>query len=164
MAPMDHPSVRDFPAHLGRWLEQWQATSSFVDLCQVDGADKARLVGRLRRDIERLATILRRDSEPVDDTHASLPQSHPRRPAHLHLASIHGTYVPPGELREGGHRHDNDHAHIQDIVAAPTQQELTSELPSFIPSTLYDAPHHLPMHSMERLMDIQFRLLREEIL
>lgn len=131
-------------------------------------ADKTRLVGKLHRDIERLATILYRDTRPTANTTTTattnLPQTHPRRVAHIHLASIHGTFVPPGELRESGPRHDNDHANILDIAVAPTQQELMSDLPSFIPSTLYDAPHHLPMQSMDRLMDIQFRLLREEIL
>jgi hypothetical protein len=83
-------------------------------------------------------------------------QENALQPSEAQLSIIHRVYQAPGG------RHDNDNASIVAISIAPTQEELASTLSSFVPSTLHDAPHHLPMHSMERLMDIQFRLLREE--
>ena len=83
-------------------------------------------------------------------------QQNALQPSETQLSIIRRVYEAPGG------RHDNDHASIAAIAIAPTQQELGSTLSSFVPSTLHDAPHHLPMQSMERLLDIQFRLLREE--
>lgn len=73
-------------------------------------------------------------------------------------------FEPPGEIREGGPRHDNDHAHIQDIRILPTHEELLSPLPPFIPANLAAAPHHLPSGTMNRQLDTVFRLLREDFL
>ncbi|KAI6021428.1 hypothetical protein BKA83DRAFT_166314 [Pisolithus microcarpus] len=46
---------------------------------------------------------------------------------------------------------------------APTHEELMCPIEPFLPATLYDAPHPASAESMERLLDIQFRLLREEL-
>ena len=73
-------------------------------------------------------------------------------------------YSGPGELREEGPRHDNDFVNIQDIKVAPTDNELLCRLRPFLPANIPNAPHPLPANSMSRLMDIQFRLLREELL
>jgi hypothetical protein len=56
-----------------------------------------------------------------------------------------------------------DFVDIASIRVAPTSQELSCRLEGFLPANLYDAPHPLPAGSMERLLDIQFRLLREEL-
>ena len=69
----------------------------------------------------------------------------------------------PGAHCSKGPRHDNDAAEIQSIRIAPTYQELICKSEPFLPANFYDAPHHLPQESMERLLDIQFRLLREEL-
>ena len=75
------------------------------------------------------------------------------------------TYDPPGTLRGGGEpRHDNDFTDIRDIRIAPTNEELLCPLPPYLPVFLPTAPHHLPESSMERHLDIQFRLLREELM
>lgn len=152
------------PVHLDRWLRQWQANSLFLDLCHVEGSDKIRLVTKLRKDIERLATILGRGDRQPRNPDSGSPKERIRPTPQLQLVTIYNSYVPPGHLKDGGPRHDNDHTNIIDISIAPTQQELMSDLMPFIPCTVHDAPHHLPMNSMERLMDIQFRLLREELL
>jgi hypothetical protein len=34
----------------------------------------------------------------------------------------------------------------------------------YLPVNIPDGPHHLPADSMERLLDIQFRLFREEMM
>lgn len=79
------------------------------------------------------------------------------------LAALHTTYVAPGELREEGPRHDNDYVDIEGIRIAPTHEELVCRLPPFLPANIYGAPHPLPSESPERLLDTQFRLLREEL-
>jgi hypothetical protein len=75
------------------------------------------------------------------------------------------SYDPPGTLRDGGlPRHDNDFTDICDIRIAPTREELFCALPPYLPVFLPMAPHHLPESSIERHLDIQFRLLREEMM
>ncbi|THU97835.1 P-loop containing nucleoside triphosphate hydrolase protein [Dendrothele bispora CBS 962.96] len=73
------------------------------------------------------------------------------------IATLNMIYEPVGG------RHDNDLADINDMRIAPTSGELLSES-SFTPANIYGAPHHLPVGTMERLLDIQFRLLREELI
>ncbi|KAG8980424.1 hypothetical protein FRC05_006056 [Tulasnella sp. 425] len=73
-------------------------------------------------------------------------------------------YQPPGELREGGPQHENDHTSIKDIRVVPPHSELVSTAETYLPGNIRKAPHHLPSESMERLLDIQFRLLREELI
>jgi hypothetical protein len=93
-------------------------------------------------------------------------------------STLHSTYEGPGQ-----NRHDNDFKSIRNIAIVPTQQELQaekvlassrfkcgSELMMFfitvaqlyLPVNISDGPHHLPLDSMQRLLDVQFRLLREE--
>lgn len=79
------------------------------------------------------------------------------------LAALHSTYQGPGALREGGPRHDNDFKNISDIRVAPTHDKLMCRIPPFLPVNFFGAPHPAPMESIERLLDIQFRLLREEL-
>jgi hypothetical protein len=75
------------------------------------------------------------------------------------------TYEPPGTLRDGGTpRHDNDSSDIHGIRIAPTHEELLCPLQPYLPVFLPGAPHHLPENSMQRHLDIQFRLLREEMM
>ena len=72
-------------------------------------------------------------------------------------------YQGPGTTRSAGPRYDNDHIYIHDISIIPTCEELlSSELPA-LPGNFFEAPHHLIESSMDRLLDIQFRLLREEL-
>jgi hypothetical protein len=73
------------------------------------------------------------------------------------------TYEPPGTLRDGGARHNNDFTDIRDIRISPTHEELLCPLLPYLPVFLPTAPHHLPEGSMERHLDILFRLLREEL-
>ncbi|KAH9887903.1 hypothetical protein C8Q73DRAFT_808008 [Cubamyces lactineus] len=74
------------------------------------------------------------------------------------------TYVPPGLLRPEGPRHDNDFVNIADIKIAPTHQELLCAVQPYLPVCRSDAPHHLQMDSIQRHLDIQFRLLREDLI
>jgi hypothetical protein len=80
------------------------------------------------------------------------------------ISRLAHTYDPPGTLRDGGSRHDNDSTDIQDIRIAPTHEELLCPVAPYLPAFLPMAPHHLPENSMQRHLDIQFRLLREEMM
>lgn len=80
------------------------------------------------------------------------------------LAALENAYEGPGPLRQGGPRHDNDFVEIADIRIAPTHDELTCRIPPFLPANFYGAPHPFLPESTERLLDIQFRLLREELM
>ncbi|KDQ21659.1 hypothetical protein BOTBODRAFT_50246 [Botryobasidium botryosum FD-172 SS1] len=79
------------------------------------------------------------------------------------LEELRHDYVGPGEHRPEGPRHDNDFVDIRAIQIIPTQEELLCDLPRFIPANIPGAPHPFPPDSMHRLLDVQFRLLREEM-
>ncbi|KAG8957841.1 hypothetical protein FRC03_009761 [Tulasnella sp. 419] len=83
------------------------------------------------------------------------------------LNSLQYTYDGPGAEHRlnpaDGIRHDNDRVNISDIRIAPTYDEMLSTAPNYLPANVPGARHHLPSDSMERVLDIQFRLLREEL-
>jgi hypothetical protein len=65
----------------------------------------------------------------------------------------------PGVLSRFGPRHDNDHALISNIQILPTISEiLNDERPDFLPTRAHK--HH--QSGILRLLDSQFRLLRED--
>ena len=66
----------------------------------------------------------------------------------------------PGNLSLKGPRHDNDHASIERISILPTTGELKADRPEFLPIKYKDSPHHET--GIQRLLDSQFRLLRED--
>jgi hypothetical protein len=66
----------------------------------------------------------------------------------------------PGELSVKGARHDNDHALIEEISILPTTEEIKSDRAEFLPLKDKAASHH--QHGIYRLLDSQFRLLRED--
>ncbi|TPX64463.1 hypothetical protein SpCBS45565_g05835 [Spizellomyces sp. 'palustris'] len=67
----------------------------------------------------------------------------------------------PGELRPGGPRHDNDFSDFRKICILPTSGEILAEDTPYLPKP--DVEHHLP-EGVDRYLDIQFRLLREDVL
>ncbi|CAH1761849.1 12644_t:CDS:10 [Entrophospora sp. SA101] len=73
------------------------------------------------------------------------------------------TYDPPGDLSNDGPRHNNDHSDITKISIIPTKEEILCNREPFLPEVIQDAQHWLP-HGPERLLDIRFRLLREDML
>ncbi|KAG0328818.1 hypothetical protein BG000_000301, partial [Podila horticola] len=80
------------------------------------------------------------------------------------LVSLNLNFDPPGLESGNGPRHDNDHAQIKDTQIVPTQAELMSERPPFLPSNdVPGAPHHLPP-GWSRLLDTHFRLNREDMI
>ena len=69
----------------------------------------------------------------------------------------------PGDERREGPRHDNDFVEIAQIQIAPTNGELVCRIPPYLPYNVPNAPHTYAADSIQRLLDIQFRLLREEL-
>ncbi|TFY82035.1 hypothetical protein EWM64_g1975 [Hericium alpestre] len=169
----NHPQILALTEDLNEWFTCWSSAVSvtppaFKDPITSSLANVRELtINQIRQDIDRLVTIVRRESGVAERQ---------RRPAirsgmttmqqHQALVTrLHQTYDPPGVLRDGGQpRHNNDHMHISDIRIVPTHEELMCPLPPYLPKNLPDAPHHQPEHSMERHLDIQFRLLREDFI
>ncbi|CAJ0754579.1 17256_t:CDS:2, partial [Entrophospora sp. SA101] len=75
-------------------------------------------------------------------------------------------YDPPGNLSELGPRHDNDFEDFTKILIAPTKDEILCVREPFIPT--FNIPGSLELYwtqnNAERLLDSQFRLLREDML
>lgn len=78
------------------------------------------------------------------------------------LTALKSAYDPPGELRTTGPRFDNDRVSIKDITILPSHAELLSAFAPFLPANIPSSPHHLIAGTMERQLDIIFRLLRED--
>lgn len=159
------PLVLDLSKWLDLWIEGISASpptfrDSLTDtpaqtrqqICQHFRARTDQLVAI----VEREHTKAKRDARPKIDVTAGFSLEGT-------LAALHNSYVGPGEVRDEGPRHDNDHVDISEIRLAPTHEELICRIPPFLPANIYGAPHPLPPDSMERLLDVQFRLLREEL-
>jgi hypothetical protein len=172
-AIQNHPELRDFVEDLFRWYSRWATAikaspPAFADsiamsspeICNLTLAELEKDVGRLRLIADREyghAERMRRPVAHVAVTADQMQQALTSRLSH--------TYEPPGTLRDGGTpRHDNDFTDIRDIRIAPTHGELLCPLPPYLPVFLPAAPHHLPENSVQRHLDIQFRLLREEMM
>lgn len=115
--------------------------------------------------IQGLLHQVQREQERIKARPVSRPPNNSTRssPEEAFLAQIAATpYDKPGSLRQGGARHDNDEDDFQSIVIAPTNQELQCGLPPALPINHPAAPHHLPLDSMQRHLDVHFRLYREE--
>jgi hypothetical protein len=172
-AIQNHPELRDFVEDLFQWFSRWaiavraspptfsdSIVESSPEIRNLTLAELEKEVGRLRLIADReygYAERMRRPVAHVAVTADQMQQALTSRLSH--------TYEPPGTLRDGGTpRHDNDSTDIHDIRIAPTHEELICPLPPYLPVFLPAAPHHLPENSMQRHLDIQFRLLREEMM
>ncbi|KAG9309779.1 hypothetical protein JVU11DRAFT_10153 [Chiua virens] len=166
-----YPRLATLVANLRVWFDQWTTgicssppifDNPFQSI-QVPVRDL--LMGTLREKVNRLESIVNREREkevrPSSRRNAlSVPNGTSNEGV---IATLHSNYDPPGELRLDGPRHDNDFVDIQEIRIAPTHQELMCQTQPFLPASLFDAPHPAPADSMQRLLDGQFRLLREEL-
>jgi hypothetical protein len=122
-------------------------------------------LSQLRDEVLRLRSIVRRESGVADEQRRPFqsPTVTAAQKAQALLARLKQTYDPPGDLRNGGPRHDNDFAEISRIRIAPTHEELICPLDPFLPHFIPNVPHHLAAGTVEKHVDIQFRLLREEL-
>jgi hypothetical protein len=164
----EHASLSSLIENLVQWFTAWR-TGDFED-GWVYGTEHSKQVeiDGLERLLQRLSTIVQREAASISrktGTKESLsmsPEAIHRREAAL-LGPLAIRYDPAGHLREEGPRHDNDFEDIQSISIPPTQGEMLCSVIPFLPINIPEAPHHLDVDSMERLLDIQFRLLREEL-
>jgi hypothetical protein len=77
------------------------------------------------------------------------------------------TEPPPGELRELGARHDNDKVDFRAIRVLPTADEVMCRIAPYLPLQDASAPHlasPFVAGAVDRHLDVQFRLLREDML
>ncbi|KAF5352576.1 hypothetical protein D9756_006113 [Leucocoprinus leucothites] len=167
-----HSEVPMFIQQFAEWFSIWASDVSavparFEDTITSAAENQRKLtLGHISEEINRLLAIVEREcggvlrlqKGPVKSTVTRAQRTQAR------AAQLAQTYEPPGELRTDGPRHDNDFEAIEQIRIAPTHSELFSPVAPYMPVFSPDAPHHLPLGSMERHLDIQFRLLREELI
>ena len=163
------PLVRNLHGWVQTWIEGISATPPAFDdpFKTTTIAARDHITSHLTSKVDRLMAIVDREQTKIDrslqhDGSAMTLSPHMRSNEGI-IAALHTSYDGPGADRRDGPRHDNDHLDIDHIRIAPTHEELTSRILPFLPANLYDAPHPLPSDSMARLLDIQFRLLREEL-
>jgi hypothetical protein len=168
----EHSSLPLLVDNLFRWFNSWKI-GRFIDGWVPENSHAKNItIDRLQFQITRLAGMVRREvvSIPRKDE-----KTHNDGHLHLHHEGYHqpqATLIGPREIRsdtaghnrELGPRDDNGFEDIQTLVPPPNQDEILSPAPPLPPANSRGAPHHLPAESMERLLDIQFRLLQEEIL
>ncbi|KXN82346.1 NFX1-type zinc finger-containing protein 1 [Leucoagaricus sp. SymC.cos] len=168
----DHSQVPEFIQQFAKWFEIWardvSATPSRFQgpVSSIPDTQRELTIAHISDEIDRLVAIVERESGTVLRPRNSYSKSifaHAQR-SQARMFQLAQTYEPPGELRTNGRRHDNDFESIEKIRIAPTHSELFSPVAPYMPVFSPDAPHHLPADSMERHLDIQFRLLREELI
>lgn len=98
-----------------------------------------------------------RQAPPIK-TAANILSLNPRRTPHTSNPFEHDG---PGHLSRSGPRHDNDQISIKDIKILPTTDEILCQRGPYMPSNHTYAHHRLPC-GQDRLLDVQFRLLRYE--
>lgn len=122
------------------------------------------VMGTIKETFDRLISIVEREQGKLIPSDQRERQSDRKGISQEGvIAALHTSYEGPGHRRADGPRHDNDFEDIYDIRIAPTHAELMCHVPPFLPANFYEAPHPAPPDSMQRLLDIQFRLLREEL-
>lgn len=166
----EYPQLNSLVEHLNGWLDAWaigiqSQPPTFQDPVTSDRETCRLTVRTLRETIERLLTIIGREHHATESrriVRKKVVLSEAERTQAL-LTRLEQAYDPPGHLRPEGQRHDNDFANIVQIRICPTSEELMCPVPPHLPVTVPGAPHHLPEGSMERHLDVQFRLLREDL-
>ena len=168
----NHQDLVQVVMDLTAWFDTWAADVSasparFEDPLANSPINIRKLaLSRLEDEVERLRIIVQRESQTAErlkrpSQRVALSPEQRREALYSQLTQ---TYDPPGSLRSEGSRHDNDKENVADIRIAPTHGELLSPVAPYLPVFLPEAPHHLQASSMERHLDIQFRLLREELM
>ncbi|KAH8835068.1 hypothetical protein DL96DRAFT_1808988 [Flagelloscypha sp. PMI_526] len=168
----DHPGLLTLIEHLYSLFETWRThvdavPPTFDDpFTTKDSSSRALHLRELDKCLLRLRSIARRECGVAEELRRDpAPRTRPAGASHADFLSQLGqVYIGPGSLRPEGPRHDNDFEKLADVRIAPTHEELTSPLDPYLPVFVPGAPHHLAPGSMEKHIDIQGRLLREEML
>ena len=151
------------------WFDEWaaalNATPPFDDECSGYEQDmKENVLGHIHRDKDRVLHLVRRGEVRIAKGSSSQNiQSYGDEGLIAHLQR-ELEYQGPGALREMGPRHDNDREEFESIRIAPTHLELICKDEPYLPPNFAEAPQFLEAKSVERLLDVQFRLLREELM
>ncbi|CAE7112462.1 unnamed protein product [Rhizoctonia solani] len=169
-APATNPGIRDFVEQIAQWFDEWVIALSsrppFQDECATYAEDQQEFViENLRMDKDRVLRLVRRTQTVFVKNGAQISHrlSDNAAPGLVAALERNFDFDGPGEFCESGPRHDNDHAEIELIRVAPTRDELLCEDEPYLPANFFEAPHFHDPTSVERLLDIQFRLLREEL-
>ncbi|KAJ7593996.1 hypothetical protein C8J56DRAFT_925724 [Mycena floridula] len=160
------PIVRNLKKWLNIWMEEVVLPDCDFDnpFKEVPLLNRDHLLDHLKRKIARLMKIVDREHGKMCRSQMKQRMTSLPTPSYDGLAlALSLSYEGPGDIRVKGRRHDNDFVDIDDIQIAPTQNELICEISPYLPANFHAAPHHLLPESMERLLDIQFRLSREEL-
>ncbi|KAG8751519.1 hypothetical protein FRC14_007810 [Serendipita sp. 396] len=159
----DHQTLVPLTESISSWVALWDA-GGFVNTEMNDTHAKQVMLDKLHRDLKRLLSMATRETAAI--TRRAGPDE-PALTKEVGTRSVIGAlaihYDPAGNLRPDGPRHNNDFDDISEISIAPTEEEMMCKAAPFLPGNIPGAPHHLAPESMERLLDIQFRLLREEL-
>ena len=176
-ATTTHTGIADHVSHLERWVDIWvngisSSPPSFEDPLSEEKERRQFLVRNLRDRLQRSIDIVKREKGAHEYYTSSRSQAKSlalkrviKESEHIGiLAALENDYEGPGTERPTGPRHDNDFVDIDYIRIAPTDDELRCRIPPFLPANIPNAPHPFASDSMKRLLDIQFRLLREELM
>ena len=168
-----HPKFIDLTRNIVRWHEIWaklicsSSHSQFDDpIARWDLTAKAFVIDRLRKSINSLLEAVERAEGGTTrrSREDGVTQTDPLSADRGLINTLGMTFEGPGLLKVNGPRHDNDFEDISAIKVVPTDAELRCKDDPFLPANIPGAPHHRPAESMERLLDIQFSLLREELM
>jgi len=165
-----YPQLNGLVERLTEWFDIWKtgvlsSPPTFRDPVTSDPETRRFTVQTLGETLERLRAIIGREHHATESRRIVTKKvvlSDAERTQAL-LTRLEQAYDPPGNLRPDGPRHDNDFTNIVEIRICPTSDELMCPVAPHLPVTVPGAPHHLPAGSMERHLDTQFRLLREDL-
>ena len=169
-----YPQLIPLVRKLATWTDDWikgvtASPPTFKDSSfnAVAPLIRDHLVRHLKSRIDRLVMVVDREGMRIERSTQEMALSKPwLSTVEINtgiIAALRMNFEGPGSFRHLGPRHNNDAVDICDIRIVPTNEELMSRLPPFLPANFHGAPHVLPDESIERLLDIQFRLLREEL-
>ena len=169
-ASVAHSSLEPLVNHLTAWIEEWEddissSTPSFDDPLK-DFDKRSFVIRHLKDRAQKVSNIIERERAALDRSSARRRAKDEKEAAARAgdgAAAFEFGYEGPGEEREEGPRHDNDFVDIAQIQIAPTNGELVCRIPPYLPYNVPNAPHTYAAESIQRLLDIQFRLLREEL-
>ncbi|KAN0066436.1 hypothetical protein ACQY0O_000530 [Thecaphora frezii] len=159
------PFVERFVELHNRWADEIRSGKGVGDaLAALPIDEKAFALHVVAEPVKRLAEIVEHAGRKIEPLRTeSVEDSATEAWQHLgQLAHMQRLFEGPGTLRGDGPRHDNDFTDIGKIKIIPTLAEMRCEILPYLPATVPSAPHHLPEGTYERLLDVQFRLLREE--
>ncbi|KAG8876544.1 hypothetical protein FRB98_007247, partial [Tulasnella sp. 332] len=166
-----HPAFAPLVRKLFDWFTQWSIAISTIPpgfedpICVMKPEERRFRISRLERLVTSLMNLV---DQAEGFTNRIRERGKSSKTADAHrvalLSALESNYEGPGQYRPQGPRHDNDFEEIIDIWIAPTHDELCCTLPPYLPANVPGGPHHLPANSMAKLVDIQFRLLREELI